>query len=100
MSVVSRLRGITDELRDRLAHRGDTLTCQEVVELVTDFLEGALDERTTARFERHLATCPHCTDYLAQARLTRDAMGHVHPPAPSADVKSALLDAFRDAQRD
>lgn len=99
MSIVGRLRGLTDGVRARL-HLGGSLRCQEVVELVTDYLEGALDEGTSSRFERHLAGCAHCTGYLEQARLTRDAMGHVHPPAPSPEVRSALLDAFRDARRE
>lgn len=100
MSIVARMREVTGELIDRLRHRDDALRCQEIVELVTDYLEGALDERTRASFDRHLTTCAECTRYLDQARLTRDAMGNVHPPAPSPETKAALLDAFRNAARD
>jgi anti-sigma factor RsiW len=44
------------------------LCCREVVELVTDELEGALAARTRARFQRHLARCPGCAAYLQQMR--------------------------------
>lgn len=74
------------------------MVCRQVVELVTDYLEGALDEQVRTRFEQHLAGCDDCTRYLDQVRLTRDAMGRVQPPAPSPETKAALLDAFRNAQ--
>jgi len=44
------------------------LRCRDVVELVTDYLEGALSARTRARFERHLARCRGCAAYLQQIR--------------------------------
>ena len=46
------------------------LVCQQVVELVTDYLEGALSRSERRRFEAHLAGCEHCTEYLAQMRAT------------------------------
>ncbi|MGN6358798.1 MAG: anti-sigma factor family protein, partial [Thermomicrobiales bacterium] len=46
------------------------LSCQELVELVTDYLEGALSAEDRARFEAHLATCRGCTAYVEQMRLT------------------------------
>jgi anti-sigma factor RsiW len=70
------------------------LSCQELVELVTDYLEGALEPEDVARFEAHLAACPGCETYLEQMRttiaVTRAAGGHVEPRAVSP-----LLDAFR-----
>ncbi len=54
-------------LRVRL---GRDLVCQQAVELVTDYLEGALSDRQRRRFEAHLAGCPNCTEYLAQMRTT------------------------------
>jgi anti-sigma factor RsiW len=98
MSTVVRLRRATTELRDRWRHRRDRLGCRDVVELVTDYLEGALDPRVASQFAHHLARCAECTRYLAQVELTRDAMGRVRPPDPPADARAALLDAFRDAQ--
>lgn len=99
MSEVGRVRAVASELRDRVRHRNDSLRCQQVVELVTDYLEDALDAPTRLRFEQHLAGCAECTRYLDQARLTRDAMGRVHPSEPDAETKAALLDAFRRAQQ-
>jgi anti-sigma factor RsiW len=88
------------ELRDRLRHHGDTLTCQAAVELVTDYLEGALDVSDRARFERHLRTCPDCVTYVEQVRRTAETLGRVQPEPPTGDTRAALLDAFRDFHRD
>jgi anti-sigma factor RsiW len=49
---------------------GRPLVCVEAVELVSDYLEGALSRRDRRRFERHLADCEHCSEYLAQVRRT------------------------------
>jgi anti-sigma factor RsiW len=71
------------------------MTCQELVELVTDYLEGALPPEDVARFEAHLAACPGCETYLQQMRSTiavTRASGDVVEPA----AVSPLLDAFRD----
>ena len=57
-------------LRFRSRSRSRDLVCQQVVELVTDYLEGALSPAEHRRFEAHLAGCPHCTEYLAQMRET------------------------------
>jgi anti-sigma factor RsiW len=46
------------------------ITCQELVELVTDYVEGALGEQSRADFEAHLSTCPDCRAYVEQMRLT------------------------------
>jgi anti-sigma factor RsiW len=72
------------------------LTCAELVELVTDYLEGALGRRDRARFERHIAGCEHCTAYLDQIRRTRDALGALTPESIEPEARAALLEAFRD----
>jgi len=46
------------------------LACQEMVELVTDYLEGTLTRSQRRRFEAHLAGCENCTEYLRQMRTT------------------------------
>jgi anti-sigma factor RsiW len=46
------------------------MTCQELVELVTDYSDGALDELTRAQFDAHLAICPGCVHYMEQMRMT------------------------------
>ena len=52
----------------KIFRREKPLTCQELVELVTDYLEGALAHADRARFDAHIAACEHCTEYLAQFR--------------------------------
>lgn len=72
------------------------LDCDELVVLVTDYLEGALPDAERARFDAHLAECPGCGTYVDQFRETLDAIGELceeDVPAPARDV---LLDAFRD----
>jgi anti-sigma factor RsiW len=73
----------------------EALSCQELVELVTDYLEGALDPSTRASFDRHLAACPHCTRYLEQLRAVVHATGRITADDLSADAEEALLQAFR-----
>lgn len=75
------------------------LTCQEFVELVTDYLEGALDEDTTARFEQHLAACQGCETYLNQMEETASRLGEIPVETLSDDARSRLLSAFRDFHR-
>jgi anti-sigma factor RsiW len=77
--------------------RGDPLVCQEFVELVTDYLEGALPARERARFETHLDGCHACDAYFDSLRLTIDTL-HALPPEPPADphAREVLLRAFRD----
>jgi anti-sigma factor RsiW len=74
------------------------MTCRELVELVTDYLEGALPPEDVARFESHVAACPGCASYLEQVRTTiavTRASGHVADPQAVAP----LLAAFRDWHR-
>jgi anti-sigma factor RsiW len=77
----------------------EELSCQELIELVTDYLEGALDERHLRAFERHLADCDGCTTYLEQLRVTISLTGTLIPEDLSREAESALLQAFRDWQR-
>ena len=76
----------------------EDLSCQELVELVTDYLEGALPIRERERFDAHLAGCPGCTIYVEQIRTTIAIAGR------TADLEArpefaGLLDAFRDWHR-
>jgi anti-sigma factor RsiW len=71
------------------------MTCQELVELVTDYLEGALAPADAARFEAHLSACPGCETYLDQVQTTIAIMHAGGAPVEPAAV-SPLLDAFRD----
>ena len=75
------------------------LSCQELVELVTDYLEGALDERDVRAFERHLEHCDGCTEYLEQLRTTIRLTGTLTLDDLSTEVEATLLQAFRDWRR-
>jgi anti-sigma factor RsiW len=70
------------------------LVCRELVELVTDYLEGSLSRRDRARFEAHLADCPHCTEYLAQVRETLRLTGTLRESDISPEAEQALLEQF------
>jgi anti-sigma factor RsiW len=76
------------------------LACREVVELVTDYFEGALSRRDRRRFEAHIAACDGCTAYLEQMRLTIEALGHVPEGSISPSAREELVGAFRDWRRD
>ena len=75
------------------------LTCQEFVELVTDYLEGALGDDTVRRFEEHLALCPGCETYLSQMKETASRLGEIPVESLSAETQATLLSAFRDVRR-
>jgi anti-sigma factor RsiW len=79
----------------RFRFRRPELVCQEVVELVTDYLEGALSPADHRRFESHLAGCPHCTEYLAQIRETITLVGRVTPEDLTPQMSTDLTDLYR-----
>jgi anti-sigma factor RsiW len=72
------------------------MPCQELVEVITDYLEGALAETDRLRFEAHLAECDACRDYLEQFRQTIALVGRVEPEQLSPRTREELLAAFRD----
>jgi anti-sigma factor RsiW len=71
------------------------LTCKEVVELVNDYLTGAMAVPDRDRFEEHLATCPCCITYVQQMKTTVELTGRLGEAAVGDDAKHELLDAFR-----
>lgn len=75
---------------------GRDLTCKELVELVTGYLDGSLRGRRRRRFEAHLASCDGCTRYLAQMAATIRATGALTEEQVTDEQKGALLVAFRD----
>ena len=77
----------------------EALSCQELVELVTDYLEGALGDSDLRRFERHIAGCGGCTRYLEQLRATIQIAGTITTDDLSPEAETALLQAFRDWSR-
>lgn len=71
------------------------MDCREFVELVTAFLDGALDPADEERFVAHIGQCDGCETYLGQFRGTIDALGTLPAPPLDADAREKLLDAFR-----
>ena len=71
------------------------LSCQELVELVTAYLEGALSAEDETRFEEHIAACDGCAAYLEQMRATIRVVGRLTPEAISGDAELELREAFR-----
>jgi anti-sigma factor RsiW len=74
------------------------LSCREVVELVTAYLEGALSLEDRMRFENHLAACDGCTMYLEQMRRTIELTGMLRVDDVSPGAMAKLMHAFRDWQ--
>jgi anti-sigma factor RsiW len=75
------------------------LTCQELVDLVSDYIEGALSPAERERFEQHLASCSGCRNYLDQMQHMIRALGEHADEGIAPDARSALLDLFRDWKR-
>ena len=74
----------------------DELTCKELVEVVTDYLEGRLSSAERVRFEEHLAFCSWCRTYLEQMRETVRLTGTLAEEDLSPEARDGLLRAFRD----
>ena len=72
------------------------ITCREVVELVTDYIESALNADETALFEQHLNFCDGCLTYVDQLRVTIDAVGRIDEQDVPPEARERLLTAFRD----
>jgi anti-sigma factor RsiW len=75
------------------------LSCQEIVELVTAYLEGDLDDSVAQAFADHLAVCPGCQTYVDQFRITIEKLGEVPVDTLSDDAQSRLLQTFRELPR-
>jgi anti-sigma factor RsiW len=72
------------------------MNCDELVELVTAYLDGALDADTKARFESHLGDCDGCDNYLQQFRETVQTVGKIRGDELDPAFRSRLLNAFKD----
>ncbi len=71
------------------------LTCQQLTELVTEYLEGRMSLWRRAQFQMHLGMCKHCRAYLHQMRTTIRTLGSLPQEQMSADIKAELLKRFR-----
>jgi anti-sigma factor RsiW len=72
------------------------MDCNELVELVTAYLDGALDPDTQARFDMHLVECEGCQNYLQQFRETVRTVGKIRDDELDPAFRKRLLDAFKD----
>lgn len=73
----------------------DEMTCRELVEILTDYLEDALPPRDRESLEEHLETCPYCAEYVEQMRLTIDSLGGISEESIAPERREELLAAFR-----
>ena len=71
------------------------VACRQVVELVTDYLEGELPPQTRAAVERHLEECPHCVEYVEQMRTTASSLRDVPLESISPARRAELVAAFK-----
>jgi anti-sigma factor RsiW len=72
------------------------MPCQELVEVLTDYLDGVLEERDRMRLEAHLEECDACTAYLEDFRTLIAAAGRIEPEQITPEFEIGLLHAFRD----
>lgn len=75
------------------------ISCQEVVELVTDYVEGELPAAETALFEQHLNFCEGCVWYVDQMRTTVEVVGGIKEEDLPDEMRERLMTAFRDWKR-
>ncbi len=75
---------------------GETMSCSEFVELVTDYLEGRLEPAEAERFEVHLDLCDGCQAYVDQMRKTLQALGRIPEETISTEARAELLHVFAE----
>jgi anti-sigma factor RsiW len=76
------------------------MACQEAVELVTDYLEGALSQAQRRQFEAHLAGCVDCPEYLAQIRAVIALAGSITPDDLTPRMRGEFISLYRRWQAD
>ena len=76
------------------------MACKELVELVTEYLEGTLSPVDRRRFEDHLKDCDPCTTYLDQMRQTIRTLGRLTEEDLSKDARQDFLRIFRDWKKE
>lgn len=74
----------------------DELSCQQVVELATDYLENSLLPEMRKRLEEHVAECPGCENYIEQMQLTIDMLHQIARASVFPKTKQELFQLFRD----
>jgi predicted anti-sigma-YlaC factor YlaD len=76
------------------------MTCKELTELVTDYLEGRMSLWRRVQFQLHLGMCGHCRAYLVQMRSTIQAVGRLPLEPPPAELREELLRRFASMRPD
>lgn len=71
------------------------LTCRELVEVITDYLDGAMSDVNRTRFERHLGECEGCTTVVDQFRSTIETTGRLTEDHVSEKQREAMREVFR-----
>lgn len=74
----------------------DPMACEDLVELVTAYLDDALDAPTRARFDQHIGECDGCDAFLQQFRVTIDTVSRTGADALDPALRGRLLDVFRN----
>jgi anti-sigma factor RsiW len=72
------------------------MACKELVDTITAYLDGTLPRADRRRFDAHLASCPYCTQYVAQMRATIARLGTLDEETLAPETRERLLTAFRD----
>jgi len=85
--------------RRRGPGRPEDITCREIVEIVNDYVEGALTPDEREAVELHLNLCDGCTDYLEQLRLSIVLTGELSADGLSSELEEELCVAFRSFKR-
>ena len=78
-----------------ILRKREPLACREMVELITDYLEGALPRSQRRRFDAHLAGCEHCTEYLAQMRATIRLTGRLRADDLTPEMTREFAEIYR-----
>jgi len=86
-------------VNDDLAQFRDDLACTEVVELITEYLEGALDDAERRRVEVHLDSCPGCSKYLEQMKTVAGSLGGLRDEAMARELRGSLIASFRELRK-
>lgn len=76
------------------------IVCRQAVELVTDYLEGALSWRDTRRFEAHLEACDGCEEFLREIQATVRVLGSVQPDDLAPETRQGLIELYRQFLED
>jgi anti-sigma factor RsiW len=87
-------------MRLRIWRRRRALVCRDAVALMAAYLDDVLPQQDRTRLEGHLADCPHCSEYLAQLRVTLDALGNADPIDLDDEALDDLVSLYRRWQAD